>query len=136
MTFIESVKTCLLRKYCSCQGTASRSEFWWFTLFTAAVVFLTSFVPVLCVLAVLGLLFPQLGVSVRRLQDAGYSGKVMFSFVFIPVILLSFILFATMMLHWNSETFLTVSGVTLAICLLYPVFFFLRSSGSVHRSED
>ena len=34
MTFMESVQTCVKQKYAAFSGRASRSEFWWFFLFT------------------------------------------------------------------------------------------------------
>jgi uncharacterized membrane protein YhaH (DUF805 family) len=85
------------RKYATFTGRASRSEYWWWTLFT----FLTYFVLGLLTYAVgsvtsrdggrtpglvalpliilfaaffLGILVPTLALTVRRLHDAGYSG--------------------------------------------------------------
>ena len=93
MTFIDSVKTCF-KKILDVQGRASRSEYWWFMLFSA-------FVPVLVmfflffVVALLGgenltdsdsvaipILIISFGpavvalttVSVRRLHDLNKSG--------------------------------------------------------------
>jgi len=49
MTFIESVKTATFNKYATFDGRASRSEFWWYILFTflihtlGAVIFYTFF---------------------------------------------------------------------------------------------
>ncbi len=39
MTFLESLKTCLVDKYATFSGRASRSEFWWFVLFCILVGF-------------------------------------------------------------------------------------------------
>ncbi len=39
MTFLESIKTCLVDKYATFSGRASRSEFWWFMLFLIIVGF-------------------------------------------------------------------------------------------------
>jgi uncharacterized membrane protein YhaH (DUF805 family) len=85
------------RKYATFTGRASRSEYWWWTLFT----FLTYLVlglltyavgtvtsrdggrtpglvalPLIILFAVffLGILVPTLALTVRRLHDAGYSG--------------------------------------------------------------
>ena len=85
------------RKYATFAGRASRSEYWWWTLFT----FLTYLVlglltyavgtmtsrdggrtpglvalPLIILFAVffLGILVPTLALTVRRLHDAGYSG--------------------------------------------------------------
>jgi uncharacterized membrane protein YhaH (DUF805 family) len=45
MSFVESVRTCF-SKYATFDGRATRSEFWWFYLFTA-LVGLVGYVPVL-----------------------------------------------------------------------------------------
>ena len=84
MPFIEAVKTCL-HKYSLFSGRASRSEFWWFYLFS---VFCTNIAAaadtslfgtvygqgwmstaVACLLTV-----PSLAVQARRLHDTGRSG--------------------------------------------------------------
>lgn len=97
MTFTESVRTCL-RKYVTFSGRASRSEYWWFFLFTfllsvvAAVIdwqFFTSVVsmqsdtgtamsaqsnqPVQSIVSLLVFL-PQLAAAWRRMHDSGRSG--------------------------------------------------------------
>ena len=74
MTFSESIQTCF-RKYATFEGTASRSEYWWFFLF--------------CVLASLALgivsnklsgvfslatLLPSLAAAARRLHETDRSG--------------------------------------------------------------
>jgi uncharacterized membrane protein YhaH (DUF805 family) len=85
------------KKYATFTGRASRSEYWWWTLFTFltylvlglltyAVGTLTSrdggrtpglvALPLIILFAVffLGILVPTLALTVRRLHDAGYSG--------------------------------------------------------------
>ena len=82
MEFKEAVNTCLTKKYCCFKGRASRSEFWWFCLFTfimnLVVALLGSLLPALgsIVSAVLGLwlLLPTVGVTTRRLHDRNLSG--------------------------------------------------------------
>jgi len=89
MTFGESVKTCF-RKYAVFKGRASRSEFWYFTLFNflvclliallASPIILWNIFSYLLVLYPLYLLYslvvflPSLAVSVRRFHDIGKSG--------------------------------------------------------------
>lgn len=89
MTFSESVATCLA-KYATFQGRATRSEYWWWALFTTvigiAVGFATGLVggllggvfkdmgTVVSGLVGLALLIPSLAVLVRRLHDSGRSG--------------------------------------------------------------
>ena len=101
MNFIQSISTCM-RKYVTFSGRATRSEFWWFYLFTVLVNFAatsqaSSFVPALLdgqdmtenessyflnnffflylsTITSLILLLPSLAVAVRRLHDVGRSG--------------------------------------------------------------
>jgi uncharacterized membrane protein YhaH (DUF805 family) len=85
------------KKYAKFAGRASRSEYWWWTLFTTAS-FIVLVVPatvigiqtspdggetpglpavpllVLLLLFYLAIVVPTIAVTVRRLHDAGYSG--------------------------------------------------------------
>ena len=84
MTFGESIQT-VFRKYAEFRGRASRSEFWWWALFTTLVTSalnLFSIVPIgnggslgglLSGLWSIAVLLPTLAVAVRRLRDAGYG---------------------------------------------------------------
>ena len=85
MNPIDSVITCL-QKYVGFNGRASRSEYWWFFLFTMiasviavimdAILFgieLTDPTPISWAVQ-FGVLLPSLAVSVRRLHDLGKSG--------------------------------------------------------------
>ena len=82
MEFKEAANICLTKKYCCFKGRASRSEFWWFCLFTLliqiAVAIVGKIMPALAsiISAVLGLwlLLPTVGVSTRRLHDRNLSG--------------------------------------------------------------
>ncbi len=84
MTFGESIATCM-GKYAVFSGRASRSEFWWFYLFTilmhwgAAIVgAITMPIPELvwlpAVIIDLIFLLPDLAAATRRLHDTGRSG--------------------------------------------------------------
>jgi uncharacterized membrane protein YhaH (DUF805 family) len=96
MTFLESLKTCLVDKYATFSGRASRSEFWWFVLFCILVgVVLDMLFPIdlpvnyngvsedlnvaprnYLVAQLIGNLFlfiPYLSVGIRRLHDVGRS---------------------------------------------------------------
>ena len=82
MTFVQSIKA-VLSNYAGFTGRASRSEFWWFTLFSFIVstIFRTlsggnteSFFGVFGTVVAIALLLPSLAVGVRRLQDIGRSG--------------------------------------------------------------
>lgn len=85
LSFGEAVKKAFVENYCNFTGRASRSEFWWFTLFSAIVGFVIGFIlgifgagptTVQVFQGIIGLAFllPGLGVSVRRLHDIGKSG--------------------------------------------------------------
>lgn len=76
MTFGESITTCLA-KYADFDGRASRSEYWWFYLFTVLVNWGALIIDPFGVLyAVLNLAFllPTLSAAVRRLHDTNKSG--------------------------------------------------------------
>jgi uncharacterized membrane protein YhaH (DUF805 family) len=83
MTFQESVKACLA-KYADFNGTATRSEYWWFILFGVIVNVVLSIlgqVPYLGwlfalanVVFLLGILIPTISAATRRLHDTGRSG--------------------------------------------------------------
>jgi uncharacterized membrane protein YhaH (DUF805 family) len=94
--FVDAVKRGF-KKYATFTGRASRSEYWWWALFTFIVYLglgLLTFavgtatsrdggrtpgalaIPLIILFAVflLGIIVPTLALSVRRLHDAGYSG--------------------------------------------------------------
>ena len=94
MTFTQSIKS-VFSKYAIFTGRASRSEFWYFTLFniiTSTLLFLLGIaigaatggsdgVPgglivgyILYIIYGLGVLIPSLAVAVRRLHDTNNSG--------------------------------------------------------------
>ncbi|RLP11956.1 DUF805 domain-containing protein [Propionibacterium australiense] len=107
MTFTEAVKTCYTKKYADFNGRASRSEFWWFFLFYAAVnlvlyaVFLIiaaasaandpySGAPAIAIVILvlliafdLASIVPYIAVAVRRLHDTGKPGTY-FLLVLVP----------------------------------------------------
>ncbi|MDE6018366.1 MAG: DUF805 domain-containing protein [Muribaculaceae bacterium] len=68
--------------YCNFSGRASRSEFWWYSLFTfilsaaISIVFCWSqnAMNIITGLVNLALLLPSLGLAVRRLHDIDKSG--------------------------------------------------------------
>jgi hypothetical protein len=74
MTLFESVKTCFF-KYANFSGEASRSELWWFTLFTLLTIIGAALIsPKLGLIVILALLIPNISVTTRRLHDLGHSG--------------------------------------------------------------
>ena len=105
MTFTQSIKTCL-SKYATFSGTASRSEFWWFALFTLLlncfalfIYFAASDSPrphrdlnstsndgVIFYMVHFGTLIPFLSAGSRRLHDMGNSGwwQLLYLTLYIP----------------------------------------------------
>lgn len=74
MTFQESIRVCFT-KYADFNGTASRSEYWWFVLFlvlggAVASVLAHSYSTIFFLVTLL----PLLAAGARRLHDAGRSG--------------------------------------------------------------
>lgn len=78
MNFSTSVKTCF-SKYATFSGRASRSEYWYFYLFTILISFFGSLISSEIASGLVGLislffLLPSFAVFVRRLHDIGKSG--------------------------------------------------------------
>ncbi len=74
MTFGESISTCF-SKYATFDGRASRSEYWWFALFTFLVSVAAGMVSeTFSGLFSLAVLLPSLAVGARRLHDINKSG--------------------------------------------------------------
>jgi len=81
MDFSQAVKTCL-NKYATFSGRARRSEYWYFFLFMMIVNIVASVLdsvifgdmPLLYLIATLGLLVPSIAAGVRRLHDTDKSG--------------------------------------------------------------
>jgi uncharacterized membrane protein YhaH (DUF805 family) len=82
MGFMDAVKTCL-NKYASIEGRASRSEYWWFYLFTMIVGLVPYFLgaiagsSILIIIGgiiILGLMLPGICAGIRRLHDHDKSG--------------------------------------------------------------
>ncbi|TFC89920.1 DUF805 domain-containing protein [Cryobacterium sinapicolor] len=80
MTFFQSIRT-VFRKYADFTGTAARSEFWWWALFSTLVSVAIDIIAdaatgsdtIIGALWALAVLLPSLAVAVRRLRDAGFS---------------------------------------------------------------
>lgn len=74
MNFGQAISKCL-SNYARFSGRASRSEFWWFTLFQILVSFVGAMLgDTLAALVGLAILLPAFAVSSRRLHDIGKSG--------------------------------------------------------------
>ena len=84
MTFSEAIKTCLVDKFSTFSGRATRSEYWYIVLFGYLLALLIVFLGMIIdspeliiglssVLSLI-LLVPGLAVCIRRLHDTGRSG--------------------------------------------------------------
>lgn len=81
MTFSQSVSTCF-NKYVNFSGRASRSEYWWWYLFTCILAFCGGFIDgligedsfVFSGIVSLGTFLPTLSVGVRRCHETNHSG--------------------------------------------------------------
>ena len=140
MTPIAAVKS-VFTKYATFRGTASRPEYWWWTLFSVVVTgVINAFqgdldnpntaASTLGLVWAVGTLIPGLAVTVRRFHDAGFSGKWLFTLL-IPVI--AFIVSITQIaelffdndLAIDADTILSVAGALApAILLLLAVGIF------------
>ena len=82
--FIDNFVDIVTKKFFCFNGRASRKEYWYFTLASFIVIILAAVLgaligddegaDIVSGLAALALALPSLGLSVRRLHDAGYSG--------------------------------------------------------------
>ena len=108
MGFSDAIKTVLTKKYATFSGRASRSEYWWYTLFIILLASVLSLVMVagmdfntgefgtlamlgggLLGIFYLGILIPSIAVGVRRLHDRNMSGWWYLGFIvlsFVPVV--------------------------------------------------
>ena len=92
MDFVSSVKRNMTTAaYAQFDGRASRSEYWWFYLFTVIAGLAAEIVgSTVGNLATLVIFLPGLAIAVRRLHDVGRSGwwvLVLFTVIGIPVFL-------------------------------------------------
>lgn len=69
MSFTDSLKTCF-SKFATFEGRATRSEYWWFWLFS----YLVSHVPYVGVIIALAAVIPLIAAGVRRLHDTNHCG--------------------------------------------------------------
>ena len=80
MSFTDAIRDAFTH-YATFSGRSSRSAYWWFSLFNALVVVVALVVDaalrtggVFYVLTVLGIVVPNIALTVRRLHDTGHSG--------------------------------------------------------------
>lgn len=74
MTFIDSIKNCFT-KYVTFDGRASRSEYWWWTLFALLVSIIAGVIGErFSTVVSIALFLPSIAVAARRLHDIDRSG--------------------------------------------------------------
>ena len=100
MSFGDAVTNCLSNNYVGFSGRASRSEYWFWVLFTMIVSFVTGIMDgfifgsefgtgTISNIAAVIYFLPGLAVWVRRLHDVGKSGWwILSSILILPVLLL------------------------------------------------
>lgn len=86
VSFGEAIKKAIVNNYCNFKGRSSRSEYWYYVLFTFIInCVLQLLIRLGCFddpetvsgIVSLALLLPGLGVAVRRLHDIGKSAKML-----------------------------------------------------------
>ena len=90
MKFSTAVSTCL-SKYATFSGRATRSEFWWFYLFTLLLSWFAQMAVGVSIAGVVSLVLflPLLAATVRRLHDIGRTGWwILIAFTLIGIIVL------------------------------------------------
>jgi len=92
MDFVSSIKrNCTTAAYAQFEGRASRSEYWWFYLFTLlATAVADRLSGTVGNIASLVFFLPSLALAARRLHDVGRSGwwfLLVFTIIGIPVVL-------------------------------------------------
>ncbi len=85
MNIGQAIGTCF-GKYAVVEGRASRSEYWYWMLFSVLIcAVLSTIFPLLGLIFALAIFFPSISVFVRRMHDTGRSGW-WFFLSFIPLI--------------------------------------------------
>lgn len=90
MDFVTAVKSCA-SKYATFSGRASRSEYWWFYLFSIIAVMASTLIDQKLGNAFqVALFLPSIAVGARRLHDIGKSGwwqLLLITIIGIPVVI-------------------------------------------------
>jgi uncharacterized membrane protein YhaH (DUF805 family) len=153
LSFVNAIKSGF-RNYVTFKGRASRSEFWWWTLFAVLVQSATSIIDdTVNSIASLALLLPGIAVNVRRLHDTNRRGTwLIWPLITLVVGIVSFVLFAVAASldlakssEWDLENavqgapvaFVVVGGVallaTLVLGLLNLSFTLMKSDPEMNR---
>ena len=142
MNLAQSVKTCF-KKYLVIDGRASRSEYWWFSLFAGfspliLLVFLAlflggeqseNFIYVTFLIFYLPFLTPWITVSIRRLHDLDKSGKIFISLIILELI----ISIDEFVLSLNSNFILIIDFIILVLSVYFLIIFMFKGSNKKNK---
>jgi len=142
MNLAQSVKTCF-KKYLVIDGRASRSEYWWFSLFAGfsplilsvfLALFLSgeqseNFIYVTFLIFSLPFLTPWITVSIRRLHDLDKSGKI---FIFL-IILELIISIDEFVLSLNSNFILIIDFIIWVLSVYFLIIFMFKGSNKKNK---
>ena len=149
MTFSQSVRSALIDNYANFNGTASRSEYWWFALFFVLVIFVVSFVfgiviamagfgqaaiGIVVGVLMLALIVPTFAVWVRRCHDGGRStGEAVVIFVLVNVVSLATPVGGGFV--EVSGTVQTLAWVVFGLAALYSLYLATKKGGTGEYPE-
>ena len=142
MNLAQSVKTCF-KKYLVIDGRASRSEYWWFSLFAGfsplilsvfLVLFLSgeqseNFIYVTFLIFYIPFLTPWITVSIRRLHDLDKSDKI---FIFL-IILELIISIDEFVLSLNSNFILIIDFIIWVLSVYFLIIFMFKGSNKKNK---
>ncbi len=122
VSFGEAIKRAFTVNYCNFTGRASRSEYWWFALFTGLISFAINIITGVgseansIVTGIFGLatMLPSLGLVCRRLHDTGRSG-----WMYVIMTVASLFLAAVGIIFMENSTVL--GGLFIAACIIPAV---------------
>ena len=110
MDFATSINTCLVKKYADFSGRASRSEYWFYSLFVIILSIVSLIIDTMILyypiedngpinlILIVGTTLPSIAVGARRLHDVGKSGwwqLIIFTIIGILVLLYWYIIKGT-----------------------------------------
>ena len=133
LSFVESVKICVLKKPFNFKDRACRSEFWWFFLFGQLITILINklgessdigyWVHALIWLSILGL---TISAAIRRLHDLNKSGWLMV----IPYLLLFVVMLADIVDSYNQWSALLFVVLFLDFIYLVGLLIYMACEGT------
>jgi uncharacterized membrane protein YhaH (DUF805 family) len=137
MTFTESIKTVVFKKYATFTGRAPRSEYWWYSLFTFLLSLLAAVIAntlygdpselTLFDIVWLLIFLPSVAVSVRRLHDVNKSGW----WLLYPWLGLILIPIASLFDDTSlMDSMIVISIALMALVYLYVLYLAIKKSDS------